>query len=140
MKKLFLYLGMCMICPVPDAWSAPNACNCDWQVGVTQQYAANCTDSSFINSCTGTITASIVDGVCTPICKSSGGITPTRPTSCAKGTYLNALKTLCLDCPNGGTTVVRGSISITDCYLPSGTTVTDSTGTYTVQGDCYYSK
>lgn len=140
MKKLILYLGAGIIYVGTDAWAAQNCCNCEWEVGQTAQYHANCTTSTFCNGCTGTITVSIIDGVCTPICNSSGGITPTRPTSCAKGTYLNALKTLCLDCPNGGTTALRGSTAITDCYLPSGTTVTDSTGTYTVQGDCYYSK
>jgi hypothetical protein len=34
---------------------------------------------------------------------------------------------------------VAGSTVITSCYLPSGTTGTDTSGTYTYTADCYYS-
>lgn len=43
----------------------------------------------------------------------------------------------CIKCPNGGTSDV-GAESITKCYLPSGTTDSDSTGKYTYTSKCYY--
>ena len=44
----------------------------------------------------------------------------------------------CTRCPNSGSSVA-GSTVITSCYLPSGTTGSDSSGTYTYTADCYYS-
>lgn len=44
----------------------------------------------------------------------------------------------CSACPSSGRSS-RGSTSITSCYLPSGTTGSDSTGSYTYTSNCYYS-
>ena len=57
-------------------------------------------------------------------------------TSCNAGYYLSG--GLCLTCPSGGTSAA-GATSITSCYLPSGTTGSDSTGSYTYTSNCYYS-
>lgn len=59
---------------------------------------------------------------------------------CKAGYYGNptALNKTCTKCPNSGTSS-EGSISITKCYIPSGTTGSDSTGSYTYTANCYYS-
>lgn len=44
----------------------------------------------------------------------------------------------CQPCPNGGKSAA-GATSITSCYLPSGTTFSDSTGSGTYTENCYYS-
>ena len=48
----------------------------------------------------------------------------------------------CARCPASGgvygTTASAGSTSITSCYLPSGTSFSDSTGSGTYTGNCYY--
>jgi len=60
--------------------------------------------------------------------------------SCAKGYYKDG--TVCARCPSSGgiygTTASTGATSITSCYLPSGTTFSDSTGSGTYTSDCYY--
>jgi len=60
--------------------------------------------------------------------------------SCAKGYYKDG--TSCARCPSSGgvygTTASTGATSITDCYLPSGTTFSDSTGSGTYTSNCYY--
>ncbi len=60
--------------------------------------------------------------------------------SCAAGYYLSLGN--CLQCPAVGT--VRGTTpdkntgDITSCYIPSGTTGSDDTGTFEFTGDSYY--
>ncbi|MDE5615856.1 MAG: hypothetical protein K2I81_03430 [Alphaproteobacteria bacterium] len=64
---------------------------------------------------------------------------------CPVGTYkANAsAATECTQCPSSGgvtgTTKNTGAKTITECYIPAGTNVTDSTGIYQYTGDCYYS-
>ena len=60
---------------------------------------------------------------------------------CAAGYYGSSTMGTsgCTRCPNDGSSVA-GSTVITSCYLPSGTTLTDSTGTYTYTADCSYSE
>ncbi len=121
-----------------------NCCQCQWQVGVTPRYAANCTDTSFCQGCLGTIKSTIINGVCTPKCEFNVGpvdpVDPIDPTPiCNMRQYLDITKT-CRDCPGDGTTgKIGGGKDITDCYLPAGTTGSDSTGTYTYTEDCHYS-
>ncbi len=122
---------------------AVNCCVCDWGINPTPRYAANCTDTSFCNGCTfGTITSKIVNGVCTPECTTggTGPIIPIDPIeSCKQNQYKIAKR--CVDCPNGGTTHnLGGGSDITDCYIPSGTQFSDSTGTGIYTGNCNYSK
>lgn len=61
---------------------------------------------------------------------------------CNKGYYKNG--TSCSRCPSSGgvygTTASTGATSITSCYIPSGTTMSDSTGKYTYTSNCYYTK
>lgn len=56
--------------------------------------------------------------------------------SCNAGYYKNG--NACTLCPDGGTSA-SGATSITSCYIRSGTTGSDSTGTYTYTSNCYYS-
>ena len=44
----------------------------------------------------------------------------------------------CTRCPSNGSSTA-GATAITSCYLPSGTTGSDSTGSYTYTSNCYYS-
>ena len=44
----------------------------------------------------------------------------------------------CSRCPSNGSSTA-GATAITSCYLPSGTTGSDSTGSYTYTSNCYYS-
>lgn len=63
---------------------------------------------------------------------------------CNKGYYYyfpdNERVASCRQCPLTGTTKGIGAISITECYIPSGTTGRDSTGSYTYTSDCYYAQ
>ena len=59
---------------------------------------------------------------------------------CVAGAYGNpsaSNKTACAPCPSPGTSSA-GSTSQSDCYIPAGTTGSDSTGTYKYTANCYY--
>ena len=45
----------------------------------------------------------------------------------------------CTACPDGGTSSA-GATSVTQCYIPTTTTFTDSIGTYNYSENCYYSE
>lgn len=66
----------------------------------------------------------------------SGGTT----FSCNKGYYKNG--SLCSRCPASdgvyGTTSGTGATAITECYIPSGTSFTDSTGKWQYTTNCKY--
>ncbi|MDE5615864.1 MAG: hypothetical protein K2I81_03470 [Alphaproteobacteria bacterium] len=75
--------------------------------------------------------------------------TTTYTARCQKGYYgaatLNNLKTSCTGCtacPSSGgiagTTSGAGALAITECYLPSGSAFSDSTGSGTYTNNCYY--
>lgn len=53
------------------------------------------------------------------------------------GTPLNA-SSGCTKCPSPGTSA-QGATSITQCYIPANTSLSDTTGSYTYTSDCYYS-
>lgn len=44
----------------------------------------------------------------------------------------------CTACPSGGTSVAGSNSSITGCYVPASTELTDSTGTFSHTTSCYY--
>ena len=73
-------------------------------------------------------------------CSTSTKCTSSTQYRCAAGYYGRTINgsSGCTRCPNSGSSVA-GSIVITSCYLPSGTTGTDTSGTYTYTADCYYS-
>lgn len=55
---------------------------------------------------------------------------------CNTGYYKNGSE--CAKCPSSGTTSGNGATTITQCYIPSGTKGSDSTGQYEYIGNCYY--
>lgn len=64
---------------------------------------------------------------------------------CYSGTYgkITSTSSTCTDCPGGGTSDVNfhqslGPYSIYACYLPSGTTFSNTTGSGKVTDKCYY--
>lgn len=58
-------------------------------------------------------------------------------TACKPGYYLNG--GACASCPSPGTTPDRNTGTITSCYLPSGTSCSDTSGTCSYTSNCYYS-
>ena len=59
--------------------------------------------------------------------------------SCPAGQYMDTsqLFKTCKDCPSPGTSA-SGSTGITSCYIPSGYTGSDGTGSYKYAANCYY--
>ena len=66
--------------------------------------------------------------------------TKTAQYRCAAGYYGTSSNGTsgCTRCPSSGSSAA-GTTAITSCYLPSGTTGSDSTGSYTYTANCYYS-
>lgn len=61
---------------------------------------------------------------------------------CSIGYYNDGSTDICHQCPsyNGGygTTADSGTVDITDCYIPAGTTFNDETGSWTYTQNCNY--
>ena len=76
------------------------------------------------------------------ICPANATCNGGKTFSCNKGYYKDG--TSCKQCPSSGgiagTTKNSGATSITECYLPSGTSFSDSYGSGTYTSDCYYTK
>ena len=69
----------------------------------------------------------------------------TTCTACAKGYYKASTGTSkCERCPPSGgvygTTASTASTAKTDCYIPSGTSMSDTTGAYEFTSNCYYTE
>lgn len=94
----------------------------------------NCVDTAWTAAGTGYESAVVCGSTCN---------TATQY-RCAKGYYGSPTSNTsgCTRCPASGgtygTTASAGSTSITSCYLPSGSTFSDSTGSGTVEGNCYW--
>lgn len=62
--------------------------------------------------------------------------------SCYAGYYLDGEN--CVRCPSSGgiygTTVDGNTGDITSCYIPSGTTSSDTSGSFSYTADCHYVK
>lgn len=61
---------------------------------------------------------------------------PLTYTSCKPGYYLSG--TLCVVCPDGGTSADKNKNGIGACYLPTGSSFSDSTGSGEYTNNCYY--
>ncbi|MDE6481819.1 MAG: hypothetical protein K2L25_03320 [Alphaproteobacteria bacterium] len=65
---------------------------------------------------------------------------------CPIGTYKDTAgtATACTACPSSGgvagTTKSTASTSVTACYIPAGTELSDAGGKYTYTSDCFYTK
>lgn len=64
-------------------------------------------------------------------------VSGTKYYACKPGYYLSSGN--CVRCPNSGTTVDNNTGGITSCYIPSGTTGSDGTGSFKYTSNCYYS-
>ena len=72
-------------------------------------------------------------------CSDSTTCKTTYSYRCAAGYYGSSSNGTsgCNPCPSGGTSSA-GTTSATGCYIPSGTTGSDSTGTYKYTSNCYW--
>ena len=72
-------------------------------------------------------------------CSDSTTCKTTYSYRCAAGYYGSSSngRSGCNPCPSGGTSSA-GTTSATGCYIPSGTTGSDSTGTYKYTSNCYW--
>ena len=72
-------------------------------------------------------------------CSDSTTCKTTYSYRCAAGYYGSSSNGTsgCSPCPSGGTSSA-GTTSATGCYIPSGTTGSDSTGTYKYTSNCYW--
>ena len=77
--------------------------------------------------------ASFCARYCAPDCASR-----VRSNSGFRSAVFSAAKASCATCPTGGTSVA-GATAITQCYVPTSTTMTDTAGTYHFSSNCYYS-
>lgn len=91
------------------------------------------------SSVTSGIQSKVMEAKCnTATCK----CTKTIGARCAPnyyGTPNTAMTSGCTACPQSGHSNAD-STSITSCYLPAGTTGSDSTGAYTFASNCYYTQ
>lgn len=98
---------------------------------------SNCTTSAWSAAGTGYEKRTVA----TCNCKTCNKSTEYR---CARGYYGSSMNgtTGCSRCPASGgaygTTASAGSTAITACYIPSGTSFSDTTGSGTYTGNCYY--
>ena len=144
------------------------ATNCCGSCGISTNYDASCTSTE--SCCTNSTTRSAPDSnhiitvtkktrsiVCatTTTGFNSASCLATYSCECEQGYYgtpstivaIANCSGTCTRCPssNGvyGTTASSGATSITECYIPSGTSYSFSdtigSGTATIQSDCYYS-
>lgn len=74
------------------------------------------------------------------VCPSKATCNGGETFSCDKGYYKSG--NMCAQCPASGgiygTTAGTGATSITECYLPTNTTMYDGTGYYIMTQNCYY--
>lgn len=146
-------------CTYDSSCSSTLTCECDTlDNGFTNKYGiivtttkkpeAYCVGQTAYSRCVaGTTTYKCASGYYGTATSASAGCTacPANAT-CAGGngsTFIckaNYYKSgaACQPCPNSGKSTA-GSTSITSCYLPSGTTFSDSTGSGTYSDKCYYS-
>lgn len=162
-------LNCCLSCPTTGTLTYDSSCtdttctSCTTTTTTSTTHVVTITDRTFETVCTGTtnVTAS---GTCTTtsiayICEEGYYGTPTgrldtctacpsnatcgggSTFSCNKGYYKNG--SLCSRCPASGgvygTTSGTGATAITECYIPADSTFSDSTGSGTYNGDCFYS-
>ena len=162
MKKIFITAG----CAILVAWPANAARNCCANCPYNSNdlvCEANCCDSvgTTMSSPNANHIITVTTQKETVTCatnKNGKNLVSCRTTNscqCEKGYYGSPSYNLtnrgctgtCTRCPSSGgvygTTASSGATSITDCYIPAGTSYSFSdtigSGTQTVQSDCYYS-
>ena len=73
-------------------------------------------------------------------CKNSTECVARTQYGCDTGYYGTPtdISTGCNKCPANGTSMTLNNDDITDCFLPAGTTFTDSSGTFEYTSACFY--
>lgn len=138
----------CLATPVQDSTTGVKINN-------NSSYSWNCpadSGASASGSCRSVITYTCLPGWYGSAINSSSGCTkcPENATCrggnssmfiCDAGYYTNG--TRCIKCAtatgNSVATSAAGALGITDCYLPSGTTVSDNNGIFNFTANCPYS-
>ncbi len=141
--------------PYPCATYNPDGscktCNCSGLTcpsGQTPTAVCTCQSTggggpSCPSACPSTTPTHSESGHYTVRCVKSGTLA-TCQYSCDKGYYsLNSLSGKCTSCAtatghSAATTATTGSFSITTCYIPAGTSFSDSTGSGVYDSNCYY--
>lgn len=157
MKKFFIITG-CAILTVLPAKAAHNCCakcpygsnaaacteDCCDKTG-TSESAPDANHIILVTKKENNVTcATSSTGMNLVHCKS------TYSCKCEKGYYGSPLASLagacsgtCTRCPESGgvygTTASSGATSRTECYIPTGTSLSDTAGTYQFTENCYYS-
>lgn len=148
---------------IPHSQSCKNSdiCNCEDIVTTDYTYGIVTTQKGeLLVNCNTIATAMCIHGIESYSCASGFYGTANNSTSgctkcpsnatcrggnfsvfvCLQGYYKNG--DTCSRCPGfgstNGTTAGNGADSITDCYLPAGTSGSDATGSFTYTSDCYY--
>jgi len=78
---------------------------------------------------------------CSGVCPSNSTCTSATSFTCNKGHF--KFGSTCAPCPPtgygvGATTASTGATSMSECYIPAGTTSSDTTGTFQFTEKCYY--
>ena len=124
-------------CQKPRYVSPNCKTGCDCALESTESYKCTCNSGYYSSTRSWSQTQCTCEkcNVSNGTCSDGGGIT------CNKGYYKSGSS--CTRCPASGgtygTTSGTGATSITECYLPSGTSFSDSYGSGTYTSDCYYS-
>ena len=74
---------------------------------------------------------------CNNACPANSTCSSASSFSCNAGYYKNGSS--CTKCPDGGTSD-KGATDITQCYIASGASFSDTTGSGTYTSKCYYAK
>lgn len=140
MKHFTTIVSLLLICGSSNAFALslldPSLIRCT----PTGTSCSACTSYSCNSGYYGTATSSSAGCVACPSnATCAGGNDSTFV--CNRGYYKNG--TTCNRCPTEdgvtyGTTKDAGATSMTECYMPANTSVTDWTGTYIFTSDCYY--
>ena len=125
-----------------------NSCNTGTRTKKTFQVRSNCTATYYTcecpSSCKTTDWAAGNTGYQTRTVCNTSTCTTTTEYRCAVGYYGSSTNGTsgCTKCPTSGgisgTTAAAGSTSITSCYLPSGSNFSETSGSGTYTGNCYY--
>lgn len=155
------------VCFITEMAEPPSACVSATQIVCPNATYTNCTAcrSGSIEPTMQTVTISATESYTYGICLTRPGGGATCPDECPDSTWEDVsgqnyqvrcggsillpsceyqckagyygTGTTCTACPSPGTSAV-GATAITECYIPSGTSFSDGTGSGTYKSDCYY--
>lgn len=108
-----------------------------YQTSFTRQISLDCGESTYSCNC-GVYGVNNLIATGTLVCDTGYYGTPTYTYTERYGDYFAG----CYRCPSSGgvygTTAGPGATSVTECFIPSGNTFSDDSGSGEYSGDCYY--